>query len=150
MKRTATIAASVWTWIDSDLDNARPSSAFLFIVPFIPFALALELAGAEGFARAWAVAASGGLLDGPTRKLTRGEVAQAASEGMVRVLMRRGRYVRTRLVPQVSALLRLLAQFDRACGPADVEVLWEEADADTFRAGSVNRTALWGAAARGD
>jgi hypothetical protein len=119
-------------------------------VPFIPFALALELAGAEGFARAWAVAASGGLLDGPTRKLTRGEVAQAASEGMVRVLMRRGRYVRTRLVPQVSALLRLLAQFDRACGPADVEVLWEEADADTFRAGSVNRTALWGAAARGD
>jgi Helix-turn-helix domain len=81
-------------------------------------------AGAEGFAAAWAVAASGGRWDLPARKLTRGEVVRAADVGLVRVLMRRGRYVGTRVVPQVSALLRQLAQFDRACAAIDAEGLW--------------------------
>lgn len=81
-------------------------------------------AGAEGFAAAWAVAGSGGLLDAGLRKLTRGEVARAAREGMVRVIMRRGRYVGTRVVPQVSALLGHLAQLDRACAAIDAEELW--------------------------
>lgn len=81
-------------------------------------------AGAEGFAAAWAVAASGGLLDLGSRKLTPQEVARAAHGGVVRVIMRRGRYVGTRVVPQVSALLRQLAQFDRACATIDAEGLW--------------------------
>jgi hypothetical protein len=80
--------------------------------------------GAEGFAAAWAVAASGGLLDFGPRKLTPGEVARAAHGGVVRVIMRRGRYVGTRVTPQVSALLRQLAQFDRACAALDAEGLW--------------------------
>jgi hypothetical protein len=80
-------------------------------------------AGAEGFAAAWAVAASGGLLDLAPRKLTRGEVARAAQAGVVRVIMRRGRYVGTRVVSQVSALLRHLAQLDRACAAIDAEGL---------------------------
>jgi hypothetical protein len=81
-------------------------------------------AGAEGFAAAWAVAASGGLLDLALRKLTREEVARAAQVGVVRVIMRRGRYVGTRVMLQVSALLRQLAQFDRACTAIDAEGLW--------------------------
>lgn len=81
-------------------------------------------AGAEGFGDAWDVAASGGVLDLPARKLTPGEVAVAAQVGLVRVIMRRGRYVGTRVVPQVSALLRQLAQFDRACATIDEEGLW--------------------------
>ncbi len=43
MKDIATITASVWRWIDRDLDNARPISALLFIVPFVPFGITLEL-----------------------------------------------------------------------------------------------------------
>jgi hypothetical protein len=82
-------------------------------------------AGAQGFAHAWAVAASGGVLDLPAPKLTRAELATVANEGVVRVLMRRGRYVGTRVAPQVSALLRLLAQFDRSCGTLDPGDVWE-------------------------
>jgi len=83
-------------------------------------------AGAEGFATAWAVAASGGRLNPSVPKLTPEALAAAAGEGMVRVLMRRGRYVGTRIMPQVSALLRVLAQFDRSCAAIDRERLWEE------------------------
>lgn len=81
-------------------------------------------AGAHGFAAAWAVAASGGLGDAPSRKLTRDDVAAAARMGMVRVVMRRGRYVGTRLMPHDSALLRQLAQLDRACARIDREDIW--------------------------
>jgi hypothetical protein len=56
--------------------------------------------------------------------LTPGEVARAAYGGVVRVIMRRGRYVGTRVTPQVSALLRQLAQFDRACAALDAEGVW--------------------------
>jgi hypothetical protein len=44
MKHRATITASVWRWIDRDLDSARPISALLVLVPFVPFGFALELA----------------------------------------------------------------------------------------------------------
>jgi hypothetical protein len=56
--------------------------------------------------------------------LTRGEVARAAQAGVVRVIMRRGCYVGTRVMSQVSALLRHLAQLDRACAALDTEGLW--------------------------
>jgi hypothetical protein len=81
-------------------------------------------AGAEGFAAAWAVAAAGGLVDAPRRKLTPDEVAVAAITGVVRAVFRRGRYAGTRVVPQGSALLRHLAQFDRACAAIDREGYW--------------------------
>ncbi|MBB4857715.1 hypothetical protein HNO88_001026 [Novosphingobium chloroacetimidivorans] len=70
--------------------------------------------GAEDFAAAWEVAASGGQADVGPWKLTRDRVAAAATVGVVRVVMRRGRYVGTRVMLQVSALLRHLGQIDRS------------------------------------
>jgi hypothetical protein len=34
---------AVWQWIDRDLDQIRPLSMLLILLPFIPFAIALEL-----------------------------------------------------------------------------------------------------------
>ena len=47
-------------------------------------------------------------------KLTGWALVAAAHEGLVRVRMRGGRYVGCSLRPSDSALLRLLAQMDRA------------------------------------
>jgi len=80
--------------------------------------------GAQGFAAAWDVAASRGMLDLPLRKLTPAEVAVAAQVGLVRVIVRRGRYLGTRIAPHDGALLRHLAQFDRACARINEENLW--------------------------
>lgn len=34
---------AIWRWIDRDLNQVRPLSALLVILPFIPFAVALEV-----------------------------------------------------------------------------------------------------------
>jgi hypothetical protein len=34
---------AIWRWIDRDLNQVRPISALFIILPFIPFAIALEV-----------------------------------------------------------------------------------------------------------
>lgn len=34
---------AIWRWIDRDLDRVRPLSMLLIILPFIPFAISLEI-----------------------------------------------------------------------------------------------------------
>ena len=70
-------------------------------------------AGAEGFAAAWDAALG---HDAPARKVTPDDLSRAAFEGLVRVTMRRGRYVGTVLSPCNASLIRLLARFDRLIG----------------------------------
>ncbi len=35
--------SAIWRWIDRDLDQVRPLSALLILLPFIPFGIALEV-----------------------------------------------------------------------------------------------------------
>lgn len=70
--------------------------------------------GAEHFAAAWDFAVAAGQGDIPAfPKLTGWALSEAAHRGLVRVRMRRGRYAGCALQPSTSALLRVLAQFDR-------------------------------------
>ncbi|HEY0959179.1 MAG TPA: hypothetical protein VGE05_07875 [Novosphingobium sp.] len=73
-------------------------------------------AGAEGFALAWEVAAAGAAQCDftPARKFTVEELAARALGRTLQVLMRRGRYVGTRVKSNDVMLLRHLAQLDRA------------------------------------
>lgn len=73
-------------------------------------------AGAEGFALAWEVAVAGGAECDfqPTRKFTLEELAARALGRTLQVVMRRGRYVGTRIKSNDAMLLRHLAQIDRA------------------------------------
>lgn len=88
--------------------------------------------GARGFAAAWDCAVSagektvgehlggdqiGGGHIAPARKFTPEERMAAAFTGLVRVIMRRGRYVGCAVEVSDSALLGLMAQLDRSrCG----------------------------------
>ena len=71
--------------------------------------------GAESFAHAWdavmAIRAGG---EAPLRKVTLDERWVLAMEGGFVVRMRRGRFVRAWRKPSTSALLSLLASYDRA------------------------------------
>lgn len=73
-------------------------------------------AGAAWFAAAWDFAVMAPDSDDIPAfpKLTGWALVAAAHEGLVRVRMRGGRYVGCSLRPSDSALLRLLAQMDRA------------------------------------
>ncbi|MEO6091405.1 MAG: hypothetical protein ABIT04_01235 [Novosphingobium sp.] len=73
-------------------------------------------AGAEGFALAWDVALG---HNAARPKVTADALSRAAFGGLVRVTMRRGRYVGTVLSPCESSLIRLLARFDRLIGGGD-------------------------------
>jgi len=64
--------------------------------------------GAESFAAAWDAA-----LGAPVRKLTDDELEYRAMRGLIRPVMHGGRYVGVRQKPDNSALLRLIARFDR-------------------------------------
>ena len=71
--------------------------------------------GAGSFAHAWDMALTarrGGRVR--KRKVTPSEWAERAFTGPVRVLMRRGRFLRATRKPCNSALLRLIASYDRA------------------------------------
>lgn len=71
--------------------------------------------GAEHFAAAWEFALAAGQGDIPAfPKLTGWALSEAAHRGLVTVRMRRGRYAGCSRRPSTSALLRVLAQFDRA------------------------------------
>jgi hypothetical protein len=74
---------------------------------------------------AWDFAvAAGSLADdtiAPSRKFTQDELMVAVLDGLVRVLMRRGRYAGVRIVRQTSALLSLLARLDRSALPGRTE-----------------------------
>ena len=50
---------AIWRWIDRDLDQSRPLSALLFILPFVPFAIALEVTADEATHDAFLI---GGLM----------------------------------------------------------------------------------------
>lgn len=65
--------------------------------------------GAEGFAAAWDMA-----LGMPKRKVTPDDLSWLAYEGMVKPIMRRGRYCGTTRKLSVSALLQLMDRLDRA------------------------------------
>ncbi|WEK46072.1 MAG: hypothetical protein P0Y56_13735 [Candidatus Andeanibacterium colombiense] len=65
--------------------------------------------GAEGFAAAWDAA-----LGKPFRKVTGEDLVRLAYGGMVRPIMRGGRYCGTSIKPNASALLRLMDRLDRA------------------------------------
>jgi hypothetical protein len=68
--------------------------------------------GAQSFARAWDVALRGRLER--SRRVTRDEIAQRALHGLLKPLIYAGRHVATVRKPDFSALLRHLAQLDRA------------------------------------
>lgn len=69
--------------------------------------------GAESFAAAWDAA-----LGAPVRKVTVDDLPFLARHGLIRLRFFRGRYRGASQKPDVSALLRLLSQFDR--GASDV------------------------------
>jgi hypothetical protein len=64
--------------------------------------------GAESFAAAWDAA-----LGLPLRQVTVDDLAYLAYSGLIRPVMRRGRYVRWVQKPDNSALLRLVARLGR-------------------------------------
>ena len=64
---------------------------------------------AESFAAAWDAA-----LGKPVRRVTIDDLDFLAYQGLVRPRFRGGKYIGSRQKPDNSALLRLLAQFDRA------------------------------------
>lgn len=64
--------------------------------------------GAESFAAAWDAA-----LGAPVRKVTITDLPYLAYHGLIRPCFRAGKYVGFRQKPDNSALLRLLARFDR-------------------------------------
>lgn len=73
--------------------------------------------GAGSFAAAWDRAL--GRADAPSRKVTVEELRQRAHFGLLKPLLYRGRYVSTIRKADNSALLRILAQFDRASRDCD-------------------------------
>jgi hypothetical protein len=64
---------------------------------------------AESFAAAWDAA-----LGAPVRRVTIDDLDFLAYQGLVRPRFRGGKYIGSRQTPDNSALLRLLAQLDRA------------------------------------
>jgi hypothetical protein len=65
-------------------------------------------AGAESFVAAWDA-----VLGAPLRKVTVDDLEYLAYRGLVRPVMRGGKYLGVRQKPDDSALLRLLARYDR-------------------------------------
>jgi hypothetical protein len=74
--------------------------------------------GAAGFAAAWD-AALGVTVRRP--KVTHSDLSTAVREGTLRPVMRRGRYVAVVRKPSISAILTLLARYDRALRETDRE-----------------------------
>lgn len=70
--------------------------------------------GAESFAAAWDAA-----LGLPIRQVTVDDLAFLAYSGLIRVIMRRGRYLRWVQKPDNSALLRLIARLSRHAPKGD-------------------------------
>ena len=81
---------------------------------------------AESFATAWDAA-----LGMPVRKLTIDDLQYMALRGLVRPVMYAGKYVGVRQKPDNSALLRLIARYDRLLAGVDERALW--ADEQTGR-----------------
>lgn len=71
---------------------------------------------AESFAAAWDAA-----LGLPVRKVTIDDLAFLAYQGLVRPRFRGGKYIGSRQKPDSSALLRLLARYDRLVGDGGPE-----------------------------
>ena len=74
---------------------------------------------AESFAAAWDAA-----LGAPVRKLTVEDLEYRARHGLVRPVMRAGKYVGVRQKPDNSALLRLIARYDRLLAGGDLPGIW--------------------------
>ncbi len=68
-------------------------------------------ADAESFAAAWEAA-----LGMPVRRVTIDDLHFLAHHGLVKPLSRGGKYIRSQRKPDNSALLRLLARYDRLIG----------------------------------
>ena len=69
---------------------------------------------AESFAAAWDAA-----LGMPVRKVTIDDLHFLAHHGLVKPLFRGGKYIRSQRKPDNSALLRLMARFDRLTAGID-------------------------------
>lgn len=74
---------------------------------------------AESFAAAWDAA-----LGAPIRKLTVDDLEYRAMRGLIRPIMRNGKYIGTRRKPDNSALLRLLARFNRLLAGDGLPGVW--------------------------
>jgi len=82
-------------------------------------------ADAAGFAAAWDAALAGRAgIRIPARKVTPDDLPALAFAGPVRVRMYRGRFVAVSRQPSDTALLRLLAHYDRALRGHDRSVWW--------------------------
>jgi hypothetical protein len=74
--------------------------------------------GAEGFAAAWDTALG---VTPRAQKVTHSDLATAVHEGTLRPVLRGGRYVAVVRKPSISAILTLLARYDRALRATDRE-----------------------------
>jgi hypothetical protein len=75
----------------------------------------------ESFAAAWDAA-----LGAPVRKLTVEDLEYRAYRGLIRPVMYGGRYVGVRQKPDNSALLRLIAKYDRLLAGEDLQGIWAD------------------------
>ena len=74
---------------------------------------------AESFAAAWDAE-----LGAPVRKLTDEGLEYRAMRGLIRPVMRAGKYVGVRQKPDNSALLRLIARFDLLLAGDELPGIW--------------------------
>lgn len=74
---------------------------------------------AESFAAAWDAA-----LGAPVRKLTVDDLEYRALRGLIRPVLRNGKYIGTRRKPENSALLQVLARFDRLLAQRGLTGVW--------------------------
>jgi len=91
---------------------------------------------AESFAAAWDAA-----LGAPARQLTDDDLEYRALRGLIRPVMRAGRYVGVRQKPDNSALLRLIARFDRLLAERDLPAIWANEKSGPNASTKVDRSA---------
>ena len=93
-------------------------------------------ADAASFAAAWDAA-----LGAPLRKLTDEDLEYRAMRGLIRPVMRAGRYVGPQQKPDDSALLRLIARFDRLLAGKELPGIWANEQKGPNVSGKVDRPA---------
>jgi hypothetical protein len=92
---------------------------------------------AESFAAAWDAA-----LGAPARELTIEDLEYLAMRGMIRPVMRNGKYVGARQKPDNSTLLRLIARFDRLAAGGGLPGIWANEENAPFASTGVDRPAI--------
>ena len=91
---------------------------------------------AASFAAAWDAA-----LGAPVRQLTDEDLEYRALRGYIRPIMRGGRYVGVRQKPDNSALLRLIARYDRLLAGEQLPGIWANEQNGANASTTVDRSA---------